>query len=234
MTRVPRGKGAKGGRKNEPLMGTYALAPKVNFQTENTRAIDDVVDSLDTLPRVYDSAAEQVVAMSEKKPQVRTPSLDRSMGIIQSSDREFQNSGVLLMSDPRLRGVPNIRTQTDIAREIGRMMYYPGIDRMAVSRLGALMQLKARLSDASLGANLRNEPFRFSGMIDRINREVDNIIDQVNLRSQPEIIRRIEGLNTSIGIRTATVRAQAKAYRDATTQRERLAAIKDIAEQGLG
>lgn len=216
-------------------MGRYALNPKVNFASDDAKAIDTIVNDLDALPKVYDESREQVTKPSSTKTPKVMQRLENDSALIASSDRQYRNSGMLLMSDPRLVNQPSKKMYADISREVGRMLYYPGIDRAAVSRLGALMVLKAKLSDAGIASQLRNEPMKYSTREynQRINSEIDRIIDQVNLLSRPEIIRRFEQLNTSIGIRATTVREQAKAFAEAQTQRARLEAIRNIANQGL-
>lgn len=222
-------------KKDKTLMGRYALSPKVNFVSEDAQAIDKMVDDINSFPKVYDDSREQVTKPSSTKVPKFMEQLDDDMKLIESSDKQFKRSGMLLTSDPRLKNQISKSLQAQLAKEIGRMLYYPGVDRAAVSRLGALMILKAKLSDAAIASQLRNEPLKYNPREynKRINDEVDRIIDQVNLLSRPEIIRRIEQINTSIGIRATTVREQAKAFAEAKTQRERLEAIRNIANQGL-
>jgi|NOAtaT_6_FD_contig_101_419694_length_2562_multi_2_in_0_out_0_2 hypothetical protein len=232
MTTVRR----KFGRKTDKvLMGRYALNPKVTFQSDDAKVIDDLANDLTSLPKVYDDNREQVTQSSSTKTPKVMNRLDADIELINASDDQFRNSGMLLMSDPRLTNLPNKKTYSSIAREVGRLLYYPGVDRAAVSRLGALMVMKAKLSDAGIASTLRNEPLKYNSrdVNQRINNEIDRIIDQVNLLSRPEIIRRFEQLNTSIGIRATTIREQAKAFEAAKTQRERFSAIRDIANEGL-
>lgn len=226
----------KSGRKTDKvLMGRYALSPKVNFQSEDAKVIDGLANVLNELPKVYDDTREQVTQASTTKTPKVMNKLDADVELINASDDQFRDSGMLLMSDPRIANQPNKKMYAQVAKEVGRMLYYPGVDRAAVSRLGALMVLKAKLSDAGIASQLRNESLKFDAREynKRINNEVDRIIDQVNLLSRPEIIRRFEQLNTSIGIRATTIREQAKAFEASRNQRERLSAIRNIANEGL-
>ena len=226
----------KSGRKTDKvLMGRYALSPRVNFKSDDARAIDKLADDLSSLPKVYDDTREPVTQASTTKTPKVMNKLDADVELISASDDQFRDAGMLLMSDPRIVNQPNKKMYAQMAKEVGRLLYYPGVDRAAVSRLGALMAIKAKLSDAGIASQLRNEPLKYNAREynKRINDEIDRIIDQVNLLSRPEIIRRFEQLNTSIGIRATVVREQAKAFEAAKTQRARLEAIRDMANEGL-
>jgi len=218
-------------KKDKVLQGRYVLNPRTKLKSDDAKVIDALVDDFNSLPKVYDENQEQVTKPSSRKP----PKNVDDIQIVESSDAQFRQNGNILMSDPRLVNQPNKSTYVTAAKEIGKLLYYPGVDREAVSRLGALMIIKAKLSDANIASNLRKQPLNYNprDVNQRINDEIDRIVDQVNLLSRPEIIRRIEQINTSVGIRAVTIREQAKAFEAAKTQRERLAAIRDMANEVL-
>jgi hypothetical protein len=213
------------------LKGAYLLEPKVEYNKETTATLNEIAGSLDSLPRVYDPNQPAVVPPSTTKPTQNPKSLNRDIGVIAGSDQSFGNKkNFLLTSDERLRNQPSQSTYSDIVREISRMMYYPGIDRLAVSRLGALMILKAKLSDASIAANLRgvNNPYPQANKM--INSEVDSILSQINLLSQMEVRDRIRGLEANLTARAVTIKQKAQAFAAANSN-ARTSSNRDVADQ---
>jgi len=217
-------------KREKELKATYILNPRVDFNSEDSDKINQYVSQLDTLPGLYENDLIPPSARSTPEDSKRTK---QSLSVIEGSDSQFKRSKQLLFSDPRLTNTPSRTAYSSTAREIAELMYYPGIDRLAVSKLGALMLLRAKISDAAIASELLKRPNPLAGANKTINQEVDRIIDQLNLRSQPSVLRTINSIKGSMDIRATQIRNKAKSYEAAKTNQQRLKAIRDLAEEGI-
>ena len=198
-------------RKKNKLKGSYYLAPKTELQTDNGKAIDSVVDSFSSLPILYNED-DPVVPSSKSKPPAKAKTLERDKAIIRESDSSFRSTNAVLASDPRLVNQPSQTMYSGIMREISRLLYYPGIDRASVSRLGALLIIKAKLSEAQLAAEVRNVPYPHDKKLNtKINDEIENITNSINLLSSREVLQRISTMESGITARAVTMRQSVKA-----------------------
>lgn len=220
------------GRKKEKILrATYQLNPKVDFQSEDAQKINQYMTQLDSLPDLYGD--NDLIPPSSRKTPEDSKRTALSLSVIQSSDNQFKRRNELLFSDPRLANTPSKAAYSDTAKSIAELMYYPGIDRLAVSKIGALLLLRSKISDASIAAGLLNKPAPLPGSNKVINQEIERLTDQLNLLSQPSVIRTINQIKTSMDIRATQIKNNAKAYQTAKTNQQRLKAIRDLAEEGI-